>query len=333
MKEMFPKEVAITTRGSILLARHFVCDGYALNRQVGVVSHFHSDHTFLLPIALRYCKFVLMTHATRELLLFTRSENLPLYLDKLKGMPLTESKKFDGERITLLPAKHVLGAAQVLVETEEGERLLYSGDFLVPGTLPPEADILVTEATYGSPNTARKYDRDLAMRSLAQLVKRSLTSGPVSIVAYQGKIQEVMNKVFEQGINVPFLVSSKVFDICQVYRKYGIEVGDCIMLDTTESKEIEKDPHIVFLTRKREMQHAPTQILVSGRCLVPFRQLNSKCYVVGISTHADFNGLLWYIKKSKAKFVIVDGTRHSNAAPFSYLIEKNLRVKCMVDPR
>lgn len=333
MVEMSLAEATVTNEGSVLLGRNVVCDGYGSGRRVGVVSHFHVDHASLLPVALRFCECVLTTPATRELLLLTQGEDLPPHLDTLKSLPYTESAKFNCERVTLLPAKHVLGAAQVLAETEEGNRLLYSGDFLVPGTFPPESDILVTEATYGSPSAPRRYSRDLVMGSLAHLIKRSLSSGPVSVITYQGKLQEVMNMLFEQGIDVPFLVPPNVFDVTQVYRKYGIEVGDCFMLGTAQAKEVERDPHVVFSTPRQEIPNHIPQIFVSGRCRVPFRQLDSHRYVVGLSTHADFNGLLWYVKKSKAKLVIVDGVRHNNAPLFARMVEKNLRIRCMVAPR
>lgn len=330
---MLSDEAAVTSEGSILLAKNVVCDGYALNRQVGVVTHFHSDHTRQLPNALRYCSTVLVTHACRELLILTQGENLPPQLNKLKNLPYAYKEKFDSERITLLPAKHVLGAAQVLGETEDSRRLLYSGDFLVPGTLPPEVDLLVTEATYGSPYTSRLYSRDTVLNQLGALIRLLLRSGPVSLISYQGKLQEVMNSLFEQEIDAPFLAPPHVYDVAQIYRQYGIEVGDCIMLDTEEAQEAEKDPHVIFLTRNQDIPRASSRIYISGKCLVPYRKLNAGCYIVGLSTHADFNGLLWYIEKSKAKQVVVDGARHPGASLFSHLIEKKLGVDCVVTPR
>lgn len=329
---MLPNDASVTSEGSILLAKNVVCDGYASNRKVGVVTHFHSDHTHQLPNALRYCNSVLVTHACRELLILTQGENLPPHLNKLKNLPYAYKEKFDSERITLLPAKHVLGAAQVLVETEDNQRLLYSGDFLIPGTLPPEVDLLVTEETYGSPYTSRLYSREIVLNRLATLIRRLLRRGPVSLISYQGKLREVMNRLFEQEIDAPFLAPPHIYDVAQVYRQYGIEVGDCIMLETKEAQEAEKDPHIVFLTRNQNMPRASTRIYISGRCPVPYHKLNNHCYIVGLSTHADFNGLLWYIGKSKAKSVIVDGARHPRASLFSHLIEKKLGINCVVTP-
>jgi len=333
MGEMALAEATVTNEGSVLLGRNIVCDGYGSGRWIGVVSHFHADHTRLLSVALRFCKFVLSTPATRELLLLTKSETLPPCLDKLRSLHYTEGAKFGDERIMLLPAKHVLGAAQVLVETGKGDRLLYSGDFSVPGTLPPEVDFLVTEATYGLPSMLRNYGRDQVVSSLTHLIKCSLSRGPVLIVTYQGKLQEVMSILFEQGIDAPFLAPASVFDVAQVYRKYGVEVGDCFMLGTAEAKEVEKGPHVVFLTLRQKVPNNSTCIYVSGRYMAPFRQLDFNHYVIGLSSHADFNGLLWYIRKSKARLVMIDGARHDNASSFAHLVEKNLCVRCVTAPR
>lgn len=78
---------------------------------------------------------------------------------------------------------------------------------------------------------------------------------------------------------------------------------------------------------------ASTRIYISGKCRVSYCELNTGCYVVGLSTHADFNGLLWYIEKSKAKSVAVDRARHPGASLFSHLIEKKLGINRVVTPR
>ena len=142
-----------------------------------------------------------------------------------------------------------------------------------------------------------------------------------------------MNGLFEREVNVPFLASSSIYDVGQIYRKYGVEVGDCLMLGTPEAKDVENDPHVLFSTRNSDVPASYIRIYLSGRCLAPLRRLNASSYVIGLSTHADFTGLLWYIERSKARTVIIDGVRHSNACCFSDIIENRLGVNCIVFPK
>jgi putative mRNA 3-end processing factor len=253
-------------------------------------------------------------------------------LDRLKGLHYTETIKFDGDRITLFPAKHVLGAAQVLVETDEGNRLLYSGDFLVPGTLPPEADVLVVEAAYGWPPLSRRCCRESAISYLVSLVKRLLSGGAIAIVAYQGKLQEAMNILVEGEVDVPFLAPADVYDVAQVYRKFGVEVGDCLSLGTPEANEVLKGPCVIFVSDPKEIPNDITRIYLDGRCTIPLHRLDSHRYVIGLSTHADSDGLLRYIEKSKARVVVIDGVRHAHASLLAQLVEKKLGIKCTVMP-
>ena len=69
-----------------------------------------------------------------------------------------EPLETERHKLTLHPAGHCLGSAQMLVESKiSGERLLYTGDIKVrssPINEPLETvpcDILVLEATYGKP--------------------------------------------------------------------------------------------------------------------------------------------------------------------------------------
>ena len=90
---------------------------------------------------------------------------------------------------------------------------------------------------------------------------------------------------------------------------------------------------MLFLTRNSTVPASYIRIYINGRCLAPLRKLTVNSYVVGLSTHADFHGLLWYIEKSKARHVIIDGVRHSNACYFSDIIEKRLGIDCTVFPK
>ena len=107
------------------------------------VSHAHLDHVK------KHRKVV----ATPETLFFLKQR-----IGKTQSVKLNYEQpfEFDGCKLTLFPAGHILGSAQMLVEVE-GLRLLYSGDFNMEDTAAaemikiPESDVLIMECTFGRP--------------------------------------------------------------------------------------------------------------------------------------------------------------------------------------
>lgn len=113
-----------------------VCDATRPAGDVTVVSHAHADH---LPS--ESCRAV-CSELTAELATVRRDRPLE---------PTTD------ERVSLVPAGHVAGSRAALITDPDGTRYLYTGDvstrsrFYLEGFDPPDADVLVTEATYGTP--------------------------------------------------------------------------------------------------------------------------------------------------------------------------------------
>ena len=113
-------------------------------------------------------------------------------------------------KLTLHPAGHCLGSAQVLVESKiSGERLLYTGDIKVrssPINEPLEAvpcDILVLEATYGQPQyTFPSQEQVLATGY--QTLRSWLSRGekPLVLVWRLGKAQELLYYLLAEGFDV-----------------------------------------------------------------------------------------------------------------------------------
>jgi Cft2 family RNA processing exonuclease len=108
------------------------------------VSHAHFDH-------LAAHRTVLLSETTARLMR-ARMPGKRTEIALPFGTPWT-----DGEAtFTLVPAGHILGSAQALVESAQG-RLLYTGDFKLRQGLSaepcetPRADVLIMETTYGRP--------------------------------------------------------------------------------------------------------------------------------------------------------------------------------------
>ncbi|BDU53341.1 MBL fold metallo-hydrolase [Limnohabitans sp. INBF002] len=89
-----------------------------------------------------------------------------------------------GWKATFSSAGHILGAASILLEVA-GRRILFSGDLgrpddlvMNPPDLPPEADTVLIESTYGN----RTHPKEDVLAELAPALKRVASRGGVAVV-------------------------------------------------------------------------------------------------------------------------------------------------------
>ena len=148
----------VSQDSSITLGGGIVCDGYADECPAAVITHAHGDHYWGLDKLLLSCENIFMSRATRDLLIAQKPA-----LDirrNIKPLEFGSEVKVDRYKLRILPVKHILGSSQVIIQdVDASKRLAYSGDFLMPGTQPVEADTLVVDATYGNPTRVRNFDR------------------------------------------------------------------------------------------------------------------------------------------------------------------------------
>ncbi len=163
-----------------------------------LISHAHSDH-------------VRKHHAT----IMATEETLRV--SGLQGEPLSYGEKasFNEFEITSLNAGHVPGSAMFFVEN--GESVLYTGDFRPRPSLfgeaePVDCNVLVVEATYGLKGTAFPDPLE-EYKKIGEWVLESLDSGEsVLFGAYAlGKAQEVIHALNLAGI-VP-VVHPRIADV------------------------------------------------------------------------------------------------------------------------
>jgi len=165
------------------------------SKPLAFVSHAHSDHTA------RHATTI-ATPATIDL--------MRLRMGSLKGelLPLAfgETGNFGNFSIRLIPAGHILGSAQCLVESEAGS-LLYTGDFkLRRGATSGAAEFcrartLVMETTFGLPKYVFPPDEEV-IAAILDFCRNALAGGEVPVLlAYSlGKSQEVLHALTQEGI-------------------------------------------------------------------------------------------------------------------------------------
>lgn len=214
-----------------------------------LVTHAHTDHTGALPIVMEQYRDVpvLATAPTIALtrtlqydaqrIMSTKQEQegeLPLFdevsmqrlLDAFQQVPLRQSFSLgDGLQVTYYAAGHIMGAAMLLIESEEGI-LLMSGDLslssqraVVQADIPrAKADFMVMESTYGNRMHAnRAAEEKRLVKTLQRVVERG---GKAVIPAFAlGRAQEVIQilHAFRDELDVPVWVDGMVRAVCESY--------------------------------------------------------------------------------------------------------------------
>ncbi|MCX6024565.1 MAG: MBL fold metallo-hydrolase [Chloroflexi bacterium] len=262
-----------------------------------MVSHGHSDHTA------RHRK-VLATPGTARIL---RAR------DRVKSvieLPYNTPWETDSYRVTLHPAGHCLGSAQMLMEMEDtDERLVYTGDFkLRPNGTAETApiipcDALIIDATYGHPRYTFPPDEEVLDR-LCAFVDRALNDGAVPVVlGYAlGKSQEVLKVLVQRGYQVS--AHKDIYAMAQIYEQEGVSFGGEYMQfegEDLRGRVLIAPPHrrtapeIARIPRRRE-------VMISGWGIDRSARFRFKVdEVLPFSDHADFPTLLRYVQESGAR--------------------------------
>ena len=327
----------VTKSGAVLLGDSVACDAFDASRPLRIVTHAHADHLGGLRSSLRFCEKVLMTKATRDLA-ETLNKSLKLKdAAAVKTLEYGKAIKYGDEKISLVKADHILGAAQVLVEDAGGIRIVWTGDFRLDGTPVVDCDVLVVEATYGSPSCRRNFDVDVR-ELLVSMIEKRLRGGAVYVFGYHGKLQEVMQLLRDADVSVPFVMPERVYHVTKVCEQHGMRLG-CLSLSTDKEGHELLDGNLpcVAFYHMNSRQHVGlrnARICVSGwEFHSPCRQIGDREHLVALSDHSDFDGLIEYVKRSKAKQVITDNYRVSHGDVLAKEISKRLGISAVAMPR
>lgn len=330
------EKATISSKGAVLLGKYVACDAFEESKPLRIVTHAHADHMMGLQQSLRTCRKVLMTKATKDLIDVIMC---PLFLmgGFVENLDYGKTLQYEDERITFFHADHILGAVQTLVEDAEGNRIAYTGDFRVDETPVLDADVLVMEATYGNPLCKRSFNKNIR-DLLVTKVKEGLKHGSVYVFGYHGKLQEVMQILHEADVKAPFVVPEKVFHVSRVCENHGMRLGRLMLSEEREAKELlEKDlPCIAFyhMGSRSKIGSDAFRIYVSGwEFNSPCREIADNEYVIALSDHSDFDGLIEYVRRSKPKHVIVDNFRVGYAETLAKEIRKRFGISAIALPR
>jgi putative mRNA 3-end processing factor len=131
---------------------------------------------------------------------------------------------------TFVPAGHVLGSAQIVLD-HNGERIVVSGDYkrrpdpTCAAFEPVPCDIFVTEATFGLP-VFRHPDTGSEIAKITTALKDN-PDRCVLVGAYAlGKAQRVIAELRQLGHDAPIYLHGAVQRLCDLYVELGVDLGD-----------------------------------------------------------------------------------------------------------
>lgn len=273
------------------------------------LSHAHADHAGALH------RTALGTGTTLELYGHRQAEgSVPARVIPLEfRVPYA----YNGATLTALPASHIIGAAQLLVEYG-GERLVYTGDIKLRDPLcgtPTEivaCDRLIIESTFGLP-IYRFLDRDQAREQMVAFARECLAAGetPVFLGYALGRGQEIGHVLATAGI--PTMLQGAIARYVPAYEGQGYAFPGWAPYDrnAVEGHAVVALPgfavegRVAYVSGWAMLDNARTR--ASAEELIPY------------SDHADFQELLALVERSGAREVDVV---HGYTEPFARILNQ-----------
>jgi putative mRNA 3-end processing factor len=216
--------------------------------------------------------------------------------------------------LRLLPAGHILGSAQVVLEWQ-GLRTVVSGDFkrrsdatCAPFETVP-CDTFVTEATFGLPVFRHPDDRgeiEKLLSSLRLFPDRCHLLGVYAL----GKCQRLISLLRQAGYDRPLWIHGALARLCELYRDFGVDLGPLKTTDAAKRSELAGEivlcPPTALADRWMRAFPDPVIGLASGwmRVRQRARQRGVELPLV-ISDHADWDELTATIDEVGAERVLV----------------------------
>jgi putative mRNA 3-end processing factor len=208
--------------------------------------------------------------------------------------------------MSFVPAGHVLGSAQIVLE-HAGERVVVSGDYKRrpdPTCAPFEpvpCDIFITEATFGLPvfrHPATTDEIDKLLARLADNPERCVLVGAYAL----GKAQRLIAELRGRGHHDPIYIHGALQRLCDLYAELGVELGE--LRPATGVKKDELKGRIVIAPpgalNDRWSRRLPDPITAMASGWMRVRQRARQRLVempLIISDHADWDELTTTIRE------------------------------------
>jgi putative mRNA 3-end processing factor len=270
-----------------------------------VITHGHGDHARPNNAAVL---------ATPETLCIMRVRYGEAAGGSLDPLPYGNERQVGGVSLSLHPAGHILGSAQVEL-TWQGACAVISGDYkraADPTCQPFElrrCDLFITEATFGLPvfrheNAAHEAERLIA--SIAANPDRSHLLGAYGL----GKCQRMIVVLRQAGFDAPIYLHGALEQLCAFYQRQGFDLGPLSSIAEKSKDELKgalvRCPPSELAGRWSRRLSDPLTAFASGwmRVRARARQRGVELPLV-VSDHADWPELIDTIAETGASEVWV----------------------------
>ncbi|MFH0971098.1 MAG: MBL fold metallo-hydrolase, partial [Candidatus Micrarchaeota archaeon] len=256
------------------------------------LSHAHLDHSGFLPAIYKHsnppviCTFPtipLVDMLLEDMQKLLSEKGLPQFFSSsdfnrlnrsFLGLPYeTDYEFFNGDKLRLYDAGHIIGSSQILMQTKSGN-LLYSGDINSvktemhrPAVVPKEKiDYLVLESTYGG----REHpDRKKLAGEFCDKIESAIDEGASVIVPSfaVGRTQEILQLLLERDLIKFTVLDGMGIRATETYLEYPAYLRDSQKLqdafeeadkayETLDRKKFSK-PRKIFLCTAGMMEGGP----------------------------------------------------------------------------
>jgi putative mRNA 3-end processing factor len=257
-----------------------------------VITHGHADH------ARAGHGHVLATPETAAIMA-VRYGNA--HAARVQAVGYREATRIGDVTVTLLPAGHILGSAQAMMEYG-GSRAIVSGDFKRrrdPTCAPFEpvaCDLFVTEATFGLPVFRHPTDAHEIGRLLESMALNPDRAHLLGVYAL-GKCQRVMCLLRESGYAKPIYLHGALRNLTDLYGTLGVDVGATASIEGLSPEQLKGAlvlcPPAALADRWTRRLPDPVRAMASGWMQVRARARQQGAELpLTISDHADWDELL-----------------------------------------
>ena len=186
-----------------------------------LITHAHTDH------ARPNNKSIFSSKETIELMHLRYGES---YCSDFQIASFDEKIKINDVTVQILPAGHILGSIQFLIDYK-GYRLLISGDYkrtkdkTCLSYEPVECDTFITEATFGLPIFNHPNDES-EVKKLIKSIKANVNKTHLIGVYALGKCQRLITLLRNLGYDEIIYLHGALTKISDFYSKNNIKLGN-----------------------------------------------------------------------------------------------------------
>lgn len=274
---------------------------------LALITHGHADH------ARAGHDHVIATPQTLDIMAVRYGQ---AFAKEVTPLEYGETLQLGDAMISMAPAGHVLGSAQIIVE-HNGQRLIAAGDYkraADPTCQPFEVvpcDVFITEATFALP-VFRHPPPEAEIEKLLQ-AKYLFPERTVLVGAYAlGKAQRIIAMLRQAGYNQPIYIHGALQKLCDLYERHGVDLGPLLPASAGQAGRAQPElvgqiviaPPSAFASKWAQRLTDPLFAFASGWMQVRQRakQRGVELPVI-LSDHADWPDLLATLSEIKPKEV------------------------------